>query len=239
MQWLGAALVAVLLLDVCASAIRRRMTEPLAFGVEVLSDCVRFVHYPFPPSSMYPSGEVRPHEIADIEPKALPPQIFTKRGEFLFVSAGQATALTEFARRHGVPVVDRHDVWDDVLAPFLDTTLSERMERRIRERLRSVGMDDRRVARLRRRFGLRMWAYNIGLFLWDWVHLGMFDLFLALGYGSPLPRVSQRRFRRIYWEAMEIAALGPASPLDDPGGGSGDGGARLTARDAAAPPAVR
>lgn len=226
MQWLGGALVAVLLLHLCVSAIRRRSTEPFAFEVEVLPDHVRFRHYPFPPSSVYPSGDVPPDEIVDVEPKAAPPQIVTKRGEFLFVPASEAAALTEFARRHGVPVVDRHDVWDDVLAPFLDTTLSERMERRIRERLRSVGMDDRRVARLRRRFGLRMWAYNIGLYLWDWVHLGMFDLFLALGYGSPLPRVSKRRFRRIYWEAMEIAALGPASPLDDPGVAAGDGLAR-------------
>jgi hypothetical protein len=62
-----------------------------------------------------------------------------------------------------------------------------------------------------------MYHYNFATFLWEWVHLGLYDLLSAL-ISVPrnlLPWRQDRSFATFYWEALEIADRGRVILLGD------------------------
>lgn len=61
-----------------------------------------------------------------------------------------------------------------------------------------------------------MRAYNLESGLWDWSHLGLYDVLCAMLEGGPVPACHEfalpnADFEAFYWEAMAIAAKGRAT----------------------------
>jgi hypothetical protein len=153
---------------------------------------------PFKPASVARSPRLSPAAIREIDPNANPPEVRLER-EILFVGASRAAELRVFAQQHKIPLVMRADVWSWILEPFLDTELEDGYAERLLQRLESHGIDRALCAKLRTKVERAMIEYNFGTMLWEWVHLGLFDLLLAK--------------KSMYWEAMEIALrAGPIEP---------------------------
>ncbi|WP_280232525.1 hypothetical protein [Nocardia cyriacigeorgica] len=121
--------------------------------------------------------EVSAADIRDADPAAIPPEIRTRTGITLFVSATQRAELGGFCAAHSIPIVRRFDVWAELLEPYLDTEFSDHDQRATIARLERVGIDADEVARIRERVGPVVDAYNA--LVWEWVHLGLRDLFEA------------------------------------------------------------
>ena len=171
--------------------------------VELGPDAIVFRAYPFPGARVYPLGAVAYAEVSEVDPDAAPPEIRVA-GETLFIHAGRKDDLRRAAEAHGIPVVAREDVWDMLLDPFLDTVFTPEDEERTLDRLEANGVSRAEAAAIRARVRETMLAYN-GL-LWDWVHLGMYDLLSAHRH-EPEPV-----FRALYDTAQEIAQRARVRP---------------------------
>lgn len=161
---------------------------------------VVFLGYPFPGARVYPTGEVPWSEVEEVDLDAAPPELRV-RGETLFVSATHKDELRRAAEGHGVPIVPRVDVWDLLLEPFVDTTFDDADQERTLQQLEQNGVTRDEAAAIRATVRKPMLAYNA--ILWDWVHLGMYDLLWAhLGVRAT---VSEAAFVEFYRWAQEIA----------------------------------
>lgn len=141
--------------------------ESVCFGSEHLSA-----------ADLPPDGrEVAATEIRDVDPAAIPPEIRTRGGITLFISATQRDELRAFCARNAIPHVNRVDVWSDLLEPYLDTEFAESDQRATITRLERAGIPAAEVASIRARVGPVVEAYNSKV--WEWVHLGLCDLFQA------------------------------------------------------------
>src|SRR5687767_15220098 len=92
--------------------------------VEFGPDTVVFTGYPYPGSRVHRGGAIPWAEVVEVGPEAAPPELRTA-DEVLFIHAGRKDDLRRAAEEHGVPVVDRVDVWDLLLEPCLDTSFKE------------------------------------------------------------------------------------------------------------------
>ncbi|KAB2364123.1 helix-turn-helix domain-containing protein [Actinomadura montaniterrae] len=149
--------------------------------VRFAEDHIRFLGYDFPGASVYPSGMVAPAGIRDADWKAIRPEVRTVLGETLFIPRERKPDLEAFCHRHGIASVSRPDTWGDLLEPFLDTQIGAAEERATIDRLRKAGFTLREIAGIRRRLAPLMLAYNFDAMVWEWVHLGLFDLLTAAG----------------------------------------------------------
>lgn len=147
---------------------------------------IRFANYEFPGATVYPGGTVPVPEIRDIDPRAMPPEVRTVHGETLFLPSACQPELCEFRRRNAIPVRRRPDIWSDLLEPFLDTSFDQEHTRATEQRLERAGLSPAEVIEIRRRVQPVMVAYNFDSMLWEWVHLGLFDL-LSAASGSLVP----------------------------------------------------
>jgi hypothetical protein len=187
-----------------------------SLDIEFRPDGVAFRDYPFAPALVYPSGVVSYNAVREVLPEMWPPEIRTHSGEVLFVSATQKDQMLAAAARHALPIVRRIDVWALILEPFLDTEFSEQSQQRTFEILHENGISRELCEALRQELGPAMHHYNFATFLWEWVHLGLYDLFSAMSSVSSnlLAWRKGRSFATFYWEAMEIAGRGRIIPSD-------------------------
>ena len=171
---------------------------------------ISFRAYPFAAASIGRWGFLASSEIRDVDPNAFPPEIRTHQGETLFVSAEQEGELLEFVELKELSVVQRFDVWDLLLEPYLDTELTWENRKRNRKSLRAIGLSGIETTRIRRKVNSAMWLYNS--FAWEWFHLGLYDVLIAMrqphSFRSLFQRFSHSQ-NEFYWEAMEIADRGP------------------------------
>ena len=168
---------------------------------------VEFRSYPFPAATVHPAGVIPVDAIDEVLPDAAPPEIRTVEKEVLFVPATEKDALLKFADRNGLSVVSRIDVWSLILQPFVDTEVADRELKRIDDVLEKNGVSPKECVQLRTRVSRAMTAYNVDSGLWDWVHLGLMDLFYALmgELSGEAYRLPEDDFESFYWLAMEIA----------------------------------
>ncbi|WP_344265000.1 hypothetical protein [Actinomadura napierensis] len=124
-------------------------------------------------------GMLTPAMIRDADWKAIRPEIRTARGETLFLPHDQKADLEAFCHRHGIAGVSRPDTWGDLLEPFLDTRIDADQERATIDRLHGAGFAQEAITGIRRRLAPIMLAYNFGAMVWEWIHLGLFDLLTA------------------------------------------------------------
>lgn len=178
-------------------------------GVELAPNSIVFHAYPFPGARVHPSGSVPWSEVVDVDADGFPPEIRTA-GETLFISADLKEELRRQGAAHGVPSVSRVDVWGLLLEPFLDTTFTPAEAERTIATLERLGIPRREAKRIRARVEARMLAYNA--ICWEWVHLGMWDLFQA---HLPHPLIGaifgDEAFRELYRWAQAIAHRAPAA----------------------------
>jgi hypothetical protein len=139
-------------------------------------DRIHFQLYGFRGATVHPAGVVTPALIRDADWTAMRPEIRTTSGETLFLPRPQKSELERFCVRNGVARRSRFDAWGDLLEPFLDTRFEPEEERATLARLDAAGFSSREVAEIRRRLTPLMHAYNFDAMVWEWVHLGLFDL---------------------------------------------------------------
>ncbi|HEU4557976.1 MAG TPA: hypothetical protein VFS20_09010 [Longimicrobium sp.] len=168
--------------------------------VQFAPGAVVFHGYPFPGARVYPSGEVAWSEVVEVDLEAAPPEVRV-RGETLFVSAMRKDELRRAAAEHGVPDVPRVDVWDLLLEPFIDTVFDADDQERTLARLEQNGISRDEAEAVRATVREPMLAYNS--MLWDWVHLGMYDLLSA--HLHLRTEVSEAAFAEFYRWAQQFA----------------------------------
>jgi hypothetical protein len=150
-------------------------------------------------------GTLAAAAIQDADPAAAPPEIQTKSGETLFVSALQRQDLERFCQASQVPIRKRPDVWGDLLEPFLDAQLTPQHEAATLSRLHQAGLTDAEIDPIRTKVRPLMLAYNA--YHWDWHHLGLADL-LDAATTARLPehrRADLGQTTSLYMWAMAIA----------------------------------
>lgn len=147
--------------------------------VRFAEDHVRFLSYGFRGASVHPTGMVAPARIRDADWHAIRPEIRTASGETLFVPRERKADLEAFCRRHGIAEASRPDTWADLLEPFLDTRIDAGQERATIGRLYRAGFTAAEITAVRKRLAPLMLAYNFDAMVWEWVHLGLFDLLTA------------------------------------------------------------
>ena len=159
---------------------------------------IEFRSYPFRPSSVSSERAVHFDLIQDVDLSKSPPEIRLKSGEILFISAAQKAELEAFATRFSIARVERADVWADLLEPFLDTQFSEVDQERTLRRLENQGFSLDEVRNIRA--GVKEPVLRYNSVVWEWTHLGLFDLLEAFNKNS-FPET----FDDFYRYAMEIA----------------------------------
>ncbi len=149
-------------------------------------------------SSVHRGARLPAAAIREVRCERFPPElVLDSTGEVLFVAKREEASLDLFARANGIPRVCRHDVWADLLEPYLDTELDAEHQAQTLARLEASGFSRDEVLELRALVGEPMLRYNA--LLWDWVHLGHLDLLEAL------PRAT---LRDLYARTMAIANRG-------------------------------
>ncbi|WP_336082427.1 hypothetical protein [Nocardia sp. SSK8] len=168
---------------------------------------IRFANYPFAGASVYPEGVVTAVEIRDVDPRGWPPEIRTVHGETLFVPRVDETELRAFCTANAIAVRTRPDIWSDLLEPFLDTWFDPEHERATEQRLQRAGLSSAQIVAIRQRVERAMMSYNFDSMLWDWVHLGLYDLLSAAAGVLARPEAAATLGDpvRLYGWAMRIA----------------------------------
>lgn len=173
-------------------------------------DSIKFDDYPFRPASAYKSRSVTRSIIRDVDLSKTPPEVRLITGEILFISSTQRQELEHFAEELGIPIVEREDVWHDLLEPFLDTQFSISHHKRSFRRLQRQGFSLSEIRQIRSKVSKPMRLYNG--FFWDWTHLGLMDVLEAV------ERVSFRwTFKSFYKYAMQIANRASERAFSNPG----------------------
>jgi hypothetical protein len=178
-------------------------------------DHIVFAGYEFPWASVHPHGVLTATRIRDCYVEVGPLEIRTVSGETLFLSWDDKPGLAEFCRRHDIPVVSRLDVWGNLFEPFLDTEFSSSEQSATDARLRAVGLSQSSIDAIRQRLTPLMHSYNFDSMLWEWGHLGLYELLKALNghLVDPALPAALGDLGEVYWWAMEIADYGRAKAL--------------------------
>ncbi len=177
--------------------------------VSFLDDGVHFKNYAIIPASVFPHGSVSWTDLKEADPDCWPPELRLKSGEILFISAEKKEALAIACLRHKIPLAPREDIWGLLLEPFLDTEFTKDEQLQTNQRLIQCGFSKSEIEAIRTKLEKKMLFYNS--FAWEWIHLGLYDLFAAQGLISRarLASISSHwrvaHKQKIYWWAMEIA----------------------------------
>ncbi|HEX8441411.1 hypothetical protein [Archangium sp.] len=177
----------------------------MSWRIRFEPEALRLEAYPFPRGERSPLIPVE--ALREVCVGWFPPTLGTREGEYLFVPAGQARELADFASQHGIPFVKRFDVWSFLLEPFLDTQLSPELEEGHLRRLEENGVSRAEVQAIRERVEERMLALTAAT--WEWVHYGLHDVLTVM---RPFTFFTGGSFARFYAEAMQLAERGQVQP---------------------------
>jgi hypothetical protein len=176
--------------------------------IEFFEDSIGFNKYDFTPSMVYSKSGIKKilvNEIEEIDIQGAPPVLKIGK-ELVFISAEHRSELESFAKRNNIVIQARFDIWDAILEPFIDTEFTAENAKKNRENLKKYGLGEEKVQKWRDRVGEAMTAYNFGTGLWDWVHLGLWDLLNAYKLGMA-EKLTEEQYARFYWDSMKIALL--------------------------------
>ncbi|MCJ8010790.1 hypothetical protein MUG84_03405 [Paenibacillus sp. KQZ6P-2] len=178
--------------------------------IHFYADSIELIDYRFSAASVFPSGTIRKDQIREALLDCFPPEIRTAAGEVLFVDAVYKDDLKQFALTNAIPVVKRVDTWGLLLEVFLDTEYSDESKEKDFQLLAACGISREEVNRIRHSVQDVMIAYNFKSMLWEWFHLGLYDLLSA--YTGVLTgngyKQGKKEFRKFYQDAMIIANKG-------------------------------
>ncbi|GMX65514.1 hypothetical protein Elgi_47850 [Paenibacillus elgii] len=174
--------------------------------IQFIENQIQFQKYPFQASSIFPNGSVASEDISEILITRCPPEVRLKSGEVLFVSAVHKESLELFAKSNKIPIVSRVDTWSFICEEFLDTEFSDEDKEKVYRLLENEGLDRNFVSETRQFLYIPMMAYNS--IMWDWAHLGLYDVLTAISgqfpYGEKV-KFTEEAFHDFYWKAMKLA----------------------------------
>ena len=131
----------------------------------------------------------------------------TTGSELLLVSRTHLDALQKICQRHDIPLVQRYDVWSDLLDPFLDTEFSLDSQKANIQRLKEHGsLTDDEIIDLRKKVEGKMVRHTA--LTWEWQHYGLADLLAVM---KPKLGFGRERWAEFYGEVMEISLRGMKS----------------------------
>lgn len=179
-------------------------------AVEFLENKIKFIEYPFQASDIYFKKEILLSEIEVCIENFIPPVIQTKKKELLFISAVQKEQLLEFCKKSKIPVIQKNENWADILEIFLDIDITKEELEFCYKRLKENGISKELCDMIRKEVWNKMIAYNFASCLWEWVHLGLYDVLEAsLGiFSGKKYCMEQKEFQKFYWQAMKIEFMG-------------------------------
>ncbi len=131
-------------------------------------------NYPFPQLISQP---VKLSDIESIIFDRYPVELWMKNGDIVFFPREQIQLLYEVNQTQPLPFESRIDVWGLLLEIYLDTSFTAEDKSRTAALLLEVGIDSTQAKELRH-FASCVGTANF--FWWEWSHLGLFDLFLAM-----------------------------------------------------------
>lgn len=134
---------------------------------------------------------VAPSDIAELRMNRWPPEVVLHDGRIGFVSGVHRRDLESFGRLHGIPFVEREDVWSLICDEFLDTEFDENYQQATMRMLAENGVPDEEVEAIRR--FVRWEMLFLTYMTWEWVHYGLFDLLQARPIRI-LPPIDDERF---------------------------------------------
>ncbi len=171
---------------------------------------IEFRGYPYKPACVYPNGKILYTEIQQIDSSSAPPEIWTKDGDILLVSAGYREKLKAKAKEHNISDNHHVDVWGLILEPFLDTYFDEEEQARTIKTLERQGVSQEETSSLREELEKVMIAYNFDSMLWDWCFLGLMDVLDArMGkLSGEAFKLSDEEFEEFYKKAISLARKG-------------------------------
>lgn len=170
---------------------------------------LEFQAYEFPVASVWQSNRLLAENICEIHlTHRAPPEIVTKQGEILFVSTTQRSYLRLFAKVNNIPDVYTLDVWSLLLEPYLDTEFSEEEQQSTIQILNKSGFTNEEINAIRDKVKGNVLNYNA--LIWEWVHLGHYDLFQAYN----LPSIATNEVQKFYTWANQIALRGHSLDIE-------------------------
>lgn len=134
--------------------------------------------YEFYPASVYPHGTIQAEDMLEINLEQTPPVIRLKN-ELIFISSEKFEQLEAFAKKHKIKQVERFDIWSGILDPSLDTERDFGDRTALINELENYGVGEYEVEELREKLISFMINYDFNTGLWEYVHLGHWDLLLA------------------------------------------------------------
>lgn len=171
---------------------------------DITPTSINISSYPFEPSSAFPSKNIPPAEISEINLSGSPPTLMlNQRSEIIFVSALQSEALQNFAEKNNISVRPREHNWELITVPYLDREVDSHEEEFTVEVLRKQGITPHETVTLRRQVGEAMTQYNTTTGLCDDWSLGLADVLQAMR-----AVLSQEEYMSFYWQAMEVEVRG-------------------------------
>ena len=180
-----------------------RMQRLSAIEVAFHEATLDFVQYPFGCASVAEKRMVNSAEIASVNTNAAPPEIHLHSGEIIFLYAPEKVKLQKWAARNQISERSQIDIWSLLLEPFLDTEMSETWQARCFAQLARCGIERSEVAAIRKSVSSAMMTYNFSTMLWEWVHLGLYDVLVAQsGY------LKKDAYKAFYRDAMALAQKG-------------------------------
>ena len=174
---------------------------------EINNNYIEIIKYPFKCSHVCKNRIITTNYIIEVAKSFLPPVIRTIANELIFISAEMKTPLLDFCMKNNLPVVSRLDIWSAILDPFLDTEHSDKYKKRSINLLNDYGITVSICDDLRKEVARRMIAYNFESCLWEWGHLGFFDVLCASCgiLSGEKYRLPDDKFSEFYFRSMEIA----------------------------------
>lgn len=176
--------------------------------VSITNEAIRFENYPFESSIASVKGMISSEDILNICTNAFPPTVRVGN-ELLFISAEHKQDLSSFAIKNNLPPINRPELWDWILEPFLDTEFSEESKEQTYTLLAEYALTRREVDELRNKVDRQMMKYNFDTMLWEWGMFSALDVLLAMR-----PKLKKADFRHFYDQVMEIA-IRPDAKVDN------------------------
>ena len=153
-----------------------------------------------------PLAHVDPARVREVV-SGWPPMLWFRDGTVETCALPEFT-LDAWCGLHGVPHTDRHDPLALLCEPFLDTEFTADDAARSGRQLEALGFTLGDIETLRAELRGPMLSYNA--LIWDWVHLGLYDVVMAL----PGPAAETAAWcSRLITRAWEHQGAVPMRPL--------------------------
>ena len=130
------------------------------------------IGYYFRVSAVHVLKQIAATDIAEVNLNTHPPSLVYQQKEVIFIPSEVKTELKEFATRNEIPIRDRHDIWEDLCRPFLDTQFKPADEATWDKVLTENGVSELEMREIRKKIKKTMRRNSIA---WEWQYLGLFD----------------------------------------------------------------